>query len=239
MTTALEIITQSMKDVGFLGTGETPQSIDVNDALRKLNWMLAEWAQRRSLVYHLVESTEILSGAQSYTIGPASDIALSVRPGKIDSAVVRQNHSAGTPIDYRLTILQAFEDYQQISSKTLTGPPAVLFLDTAWPVGRLYVWPLGGSEYQLRLLTKAVLTGFTNLTDTVLLPPEYESAINWNLALRLAPMTGEMGVNPVVAAEAKASLRLIMNINAQTRRLGMPAGIPNRGRFNALSGVWN
>ena len=240
MPTALDIITQSMKDVGFLGTGETPQTIDVNDALKKLNWMLAEWRQRRSVVYHLVENTLTLTGAASYTIGPASDIVVAERPNNLDSAVIRQNYVSGPPVDYNLTILQAFEDYQQISAKATSGPPRLIFLDTGWPTGRLYLWPVApANQYQLRILTKASLSGFTDLTTEVNLPSEYESALNWNLALRLSPMTGEASVNPVIAAEAKASLRLIMNVNAQTQRLRMPVGIPGRGRYNAISGMWN
>lgn len=240
MTTPLEIITQSMKDAGFLGVGETPSAEDVNDAFRKLNWMLAEWRQKRGAVYHLVEHSYNLTGAGSLTIGPGGDINVAQRPNKIDSAVVRQNYLGGSPVDFSLSIFQAYEDWLKISVKEVNGPPAVLFLDTAWPLGTIRLWPKPTANlYQLRLLIKAELQEFATLTETVNFPPEYESALNWNLALRISPMTGDKAVNPVIAAEAKNSLRLILNVNAQTRRLAMPAGIPQRGWYNPISGMWN
>ena len=237
MTTPLEIIYQSLKDCGFTGDGETPLDVNVNDAFRKLNWMLAEWRQRRGMVFHLLEKTLVLTGAQSYTIGPVGQIAITQRPSKIDSAIVRQGFTSGNTVDFKVSILQAFEDWQQVAAKNVSGPPNVLFYDTAWPEGRIYLWPIPlANQYELRVLVKAELEGFTSLTQEVQLPPEYESALNWNLALRCTPMTGDLKVDPVVAAEAKASRALIMNVNAQTRRLGMPIGIPNRGKFNPLAG---
>lgn len=232
MTTPLEIIYQSLKDCGFSGDGETPSAEIVNDAFRKLNWMLAEWRQRRGMVFHLVEKTLLMNGTQSYTIGPGAQIVVADRPNKIDSAVIRQNFLPGSPVDYSLTILSAFEDWQQISVKDVSGPPRVLFYDTAWPVGTIHVWPIPqANQYELRILIKTALESFTSLTQEISLPPEYESAINWNLALRLTPMTGDLKVDPVVAAEAKATRGLILNVTAQTRRLQMPAGIPNSRRF--------
>lgn len=240
MTTPLQIITQSMKDCGFLGVGETPSAEDVNDAFTKLNWMLAEWRQKRGVVFHLLEKTFPFTGGGSCTIGPGGDIDVAARPAKIDSAVMRQNYLTGTPVDFSLSIYQAYEDWQRISVKNVSGPPRVLFLDTAWPLGTIHLWPIPTANlYQLRVLVKAQLEAFTSLTQEILFPPEYESALNWNLALRISPMTGEKAVNPVVAAEAKNSLRLILNVNAQTRRLYMPAGIPARRAYDPISGMWN
>lgn len=239
MTTPLEIIYQSLKDCGFTGDGETPSDENVNDAFRKLQWMLAEWRQKRGMVYHLVEKTLVMDGAQSYTIGPGAQIDVAQRPNKIDSAVIRQTFVTGSPVDFGVNILQAFEDWQQISVKENSGPPSVIFYDTGWPEGRIYVWPKPQANmYQLRILIKAELESFTSLTQEIVLPPEYESALNWNLALRCTPMTGDLKVDPVVAAEAKASRALILNVNAQTRRLRMPSGIPNRGWYNPISGMW-
>lgn len=239
MTTPLEIIYQSLKDCGFIGVGETPSDEDVNDAFRKLNWMMAEWRQKRGMVFHLVEKVLDLTGAQSYTLGPGGDIDVRLRPNKIDNAIIRQNFLTGTPVDFSLSILEAYEDWQQISVKENTGPPTLLFYDTGWPVGRIFIWPIAqANQYQLRILIKEELQQFTSLTEQINLPPEYESALNWNLALRCTPMTGDLKVDPVVAAEAKASRALILSSNAQTRRLYMPAGIPNRGWYNPISGMW-
>ena len=122
MTTPLEIIYQSLKDCGFSGDGETPSAEIVNDAFRKLNWMLAEWRQKRGMVFHLVEKTVLTHGAQIYTIGPGAQSVVPDRPNKIDSAVIRQYFLPGSPVVYRLTFLWAFLDWQQYSVRDVSGP---------------------------------------------------------------------------------------------------------------------
>lgn len=239
MTTPLDIIKMSMKDAQLLGVGETPQAEDVNDAFRKLNWMLGEWAQQRWVVYHLVEQVVTTNGTPSYTVGPGGDINISPRPASIQSAVLEQTPVSGYPAVYPLDVLQAYEDYQRIIVKTLPGPPTVVFMDTGWPTATIKVWPVGqAGQYYIRFLFLAPLSQFTSLTETINLPPMYESALNWNLALRLAPMTGEAGANPIVAAEAKSSLRIIRNVNAQVRRLKMPRGIIRGAWYDVMSGTW-
>lgn len=239
MTTPLDIIKQSMKDAGFLSVGETPQDEDVNDVFRKLNWMISEWSQQRTLVYHLVEHEIMSTGASTYTVGPGGDIDMAVRPSEIASAVYRLYPVSGYPTDVPMDVLQAYEDFQLIPVKSITAPPRAVFLDTGWPLGTIHVWPVPpANQYGMRFLFKMVLEGFTSLYDTINLPPIYESAMNWNLAKRISPMTGEAGVNPVIALEAKNSLALLRANNAQIRRLRMPAGVVKRGYFDYITGLW-
>lgn len=239
MTTPLDIIKQSMKDAGFLSQGETPTAEDVNDVFQKLNWMISEWSQSKVMVYHLVEKTIMANGSRTYTIGPGGDIDFAVRPNEIDSAVYRISPAGGYPTDVPMDVIRAFEDYQTISVKNISAPPRVVFLDTGWPLGTIYVWPVPqAGQYELKFLFKMVLSGFTSLYETISLPPMYESAMNWNLAKRIAPMTGEQGANPIIAAEAASTLRSLKRVNNQLRRLRMPAGIPKRGYFDAMIGLW-
>ena len=239
MTTPLDIIKLSMRDAQLIGVGETPQAEDINDAFRKLNWMMGEWAQQRWIVYHLVEKVVTSNGTPNYTVGPGGDINMSPRPASIQSAVLEQTPVTGIPVVYPLEVLQAYEDYLRISAKSLPGPSTVVFLDTAWPTGTIKVWPVSQAGiYYLRFLFLAPLSQFSSLNETINLPPMYESALNWNLALRLAPMTGEAQVNSVVAAEAKSSLRIIRNVNAQIRRLKMPRGVIRGAWYDVMSGTW-
>jgi len=239
MTTPLQLIKQAYRDAGVLGIGETLQAEDVNDALRKLNWMMDEWAQQRWLVYHLVEKSLLCTGAVSYTVGPGGDIDMTPRPNSLNSAVIQISNPSGQQTTYPMDILQAYEDYQRIGLKTLVGPGRVVFLDTAWPLGNLYVWPVPqASLYTLKLLFKVSLTNITSLTTDINLPPAYESAMHWNLAMRLLPAAGDTQPNPVLILNAKNSLRVLRLSNAQVRRLSMPQGIPRRGYFDAAAGIW-
>lgn len=239
MTTPLEIIQLSMKDAGLLGVGETPQAEDVNDAFMKLNWMISEWSQQKWLVYHLVTKEIPATGSRTYSIGPGEEIDFGSRPAKLYNAIYRQQPAGGTPVDYPMTVIAAREDYELIAAKFVTGPPRAAFLDTGWPNGTIYIWPIPqAGQYTLIFTFMMELTGFSSLTETISLPPIYESAMNWNLAMRLTPMSGDDKINAIVMAEAKKTLALIRNTNAQVRRLRMPAGLPRRGYFDPITGLW-
>lgn len=90
MTTASALIELALKEAHVIGVGQTPLSEDVNDALRLLNYMLAQWNRKRWLVYQLVDLVVNATGAESYTIGPGGDIQTTIRPDRIEKAFFRQ-----------------------------------------------------------------------------------------------------------------------------------------------------
>src|SRR5215469_8843765 len=113
-TTVGDLCTEALKDSGYLGIGQTPIFDDINDAWKRLQWMLQQWARQRWMVYHLVNYSKVATGAISYTIGPGGNIdtgAGSARPAKLESAFLRQLQPSPNQIDYFLEILGAREDY--------------------------------------------------------------------------------------------------------------------------------
>ena len=128
MTTALDILTLAFKDAGILGVGQSLLPEDYNDALTRMNMMIAQWRIKRWLVWHLVDKSVVSTGAQSYTVGPGGDIDVSVRPDKLESAFFRMLPGAnGTQsVDYPLTMLFSYEDYARITLKQLVSFSSVL-----------------------------------------------------------------------------------------------------------------
>lgn len=88
--TALDIVTQALKESGVIGVGQTPLAEDVNDSFTRLNWMLSQWAKKRWLVWQLVTLSKISTGQQFYTVGPGGDFDVVNRPDRIESAFLRQ-----------------------------------------------------------------------------------------------------------------------------------------------------
>lgn len=235
MTTALDLITLALKDAGTLGVGQTPLPEDTNDAFTTLNGMLSLWQKKRWLVYHLVELTKTATGAQSYTVGPGGDFSITYRPDEIDYAFVRQLvPSVPNQVDYSVRILNSREDYSRITLKSMGPFPQAVWYDAAFPLGNLYFWPLPSTAYEMHIGVKEALQSFTNLTDSVNLPPEYVEAIRWNLGARLRPMY-QLDPDPTITALAQASLDTIRSVNAQIPLLRMPSGLRNRNRYNIYS----
>jgi hypothetical protein len=222
--TALDIINLAYKDAGVLGVGQTLLAEDVNDALIRLNMMIAQWRMKRWLIWHLVDKSVVSTGAQSYTVGPGCDIDVSVRPDKLETAYFRMlagsNNSQN--VDYPLQILFSYEDYARITLKSLVSFSQCIFYDSAWPVGRIYPWPLPQANlYEVHIVLKDVLSMFDNLTSLYVFPPEYLAAIHYNLVIRTR---AAYRLPPDVTYEGLAAdaLQTIRSANAQIPSLVMP-----------------
>jgi len=241
-TTLGDICTAALKECGAVGVGQTPLADDINDAWARLQWMLMQWERKRWLVYHLVNLSHVSTGAQSYSVGPGGDFdtgSPSVRPGKLASAFARQLQVGPNQVDYKLEILQSREDYDWITLKQLSaGPGEAAFLDSDWPLARLYVWPIPqAGRYELHISIHAQLQyQFTNVADNINLPFEYYNAMMLNLAMRLRPKY-RMGTYPgdALPGLAKDSLAVIRAPNTQVARLRMPNVIKRRGQYNIFS----
>lgn len=237
MTTALDIINLAFKDAGVLGVGQTMLDEDVNDALTRLNMMIAQWRVKRWLVWHLVDKSVVSTGAQSYTVGPGGDINVSVRPDKLESAYFRMLPGAnGTQsVDYPLQILFSREDYSRITLKSLVSFSQCIFYDSAWPLGSIYPWPIPqASLYEVHIVLKDVLSEFADLTSTFDFPPEYLAALHYNLTVRIrAAYRLPEDVN--YAGLAKDSLETIRSANAQIPSLVMPDNLVRPGVYNIYS----
>ena len=234
MTTANDLITLALKDIGVLGVGQSALAEDMNDAFVSLNGMLSIWNRKRYMVYHLVNTAIASTGAQSYSVGVGGDFSIP-RPSGIMTAMA--GIQTGTvPTDYPLAILTSREDYNRIPSKAIGSFPQYAYYDAAYPLGRVYFWPVPATGYTLTITTPEVLTAFSSLIDAMNLPPEYFEAIRYNLAIRLA---SAYSIDPSAStiALAKDALQTIRNANAQIPQMEMPSGIPQRGRFNIYSGM--
>lgn len=235
MSTARDLITLALKDAGIVGVGQTANAEDVNDGMTRLNSMIAQWAQRRWLVYHLVDVVFQATGALSYTLGIGGDIP-STRAAQIEAAFFRQ--TAGVPgnlVDYQLDVLYSREEYNRIALKAMSGFPQLLFYDSGWPLGNVFIWPVPSNLYEIHLSIKSTLQTFTNLTNAFNLPPEYEEALRLNLAVRLRiayQLPSDAGLNGL----AKLALNTIKNANAQIPTLQLPRGLVGGNRpYNIYS----
>jgi hypothetical protein len=204
--------------------------------------MLMQWEKKRWMVYHLVDLSKVSTGAQSYTVGPGGDFDVGtsgVRPGKLMAAFTRQLQGTQNSVDYRLEILQSREDYDWITLKGLiAGPGEAAFLDSDWPLARLYVWPIPqASIYEIHISIHAQLPSvFPTPTTLFNIPYEYYLAMMYNLAVRLRPKY-RLGTYPgdPLPGMAKDSLQVVRMPNAQIARLRMPSTLRRRGQYNIFS----
>lgn len=236
MPTGLQLITRAMRLAGAIGKGETPDSDEAEDGRTAVNAMLDSWQLERLMVYQIVQGSYTWPAATtSRTIGSGGDFSAQ-RPVRIDSAFVRDANSNDLP----LAVLQDRQQYDGIVSKsTQSTVPQWIFMDQAYPLGVLYLYPVPSVELTLKLNTWQTLQAFTSLTTELALPPGHERAIVFNLALEFSPEFGSGSKMdpqvPVIAVQSKAAIKTINQPSMVAQLDSAAANLSSGGRWNIFS----
>lgn len=211
MPTAYSIVNSAARLLNVISGNTLPNS-EAQDALTALNEMLGLWSLQKLLIYHYQEVVGTLqSGHNPHTIGAAGDIVVAERPVRIENAFTR---SAGT--DYPMTAIggDSYAIIREKSSESLY--PSFFFYDTAYSTGSLYVYPLAVADLEVHLMARVRLTEFATLATDLDLPPGYDAALKYQLAVDIAPFYGvpESVVSPI-RAKAAEMRRWIKSSNMQ------------------------
>lgn len=206
MGTVAELIRGAFRVLGTLASEETPSAAEETDGLTSLNDMLDSWAGERLVLFATLRSTHTLtSGLNPHTIG-SSGTFNTTRPVRVDRASIITASAPGaeSPLD-----ILSDGEWQAVQSKTTTGRPSGLWVETAYPLAKLWLNPVPSAADTLVLYTWQQLGRFAATSTTFDLPPGYARAIRFNLAKELAPEYGvSLSAEAVaIADEAKAALK--------------------------------
>jgi hypothetical protein len=234
MATAQTIINGALRLLQVASTDVVLTNDEANDALESLNQMIDGWSNESLMLYHVTrEQFTCIPAHNPHTIGLSGDFVTSV-PMNIEAATVtvKGTDYPVLPIDY--------DDYAVIKLKTLQNVyPEYFYLDKASPVlANLYMYPVPSTASTINLYSRKPLTNFASLTDNLTLPPGYERALKYSLAVELAPEYQVSAGQDVIALAiaAKASLKRT-NKRPLTLQID-PAALTVSGkrRFNIYTG---
>jgi hypothetical protein len=234
MTTVLDLITGSLKDLGALGIGEVPTDDEAQDALEALNDMLGTWRTESMMIYaNSVVTAPLVAGQEIYTLGVGGDIN-TTNNTHVQLVFLRDTGNN----DYECYTTTDYTDYAYITSKQVTSSlPSVAYINNTFPLRTITLWPVpSDSSYTLVVWVWDKLSGFTAITDTANLPDGYNRAIRSNLAIELAPRYGKEPSAALVktATESKAQIK---RFNTDVPRLGFNKALTGQGRaWNWLTG---
>ncbi len=182
MTTALQLVTASLRKLGAVAAGETPDADEQSDALASLNQIVESWNlkglalyRRENVAYSLVPSQQV------YTIGSGANFN-GARPITINGAFVTR---AG--IDYPVEVLTQSQ-WNGILYKSLSSQlPSGVYYEPAYPIGTVRVWPVPLEGLTITLSVNMQISPVASIGSTIALPPGYERALVYALAVDLAP----------------------------------------------------
>lgn len=186
MSTVLDLVSRSLRILGVIATSEVPSGAAGADALATLNSILDQWACEGLMSYSSTSGVYSVSSVGSYTIGPSGATITAQRPIKIESAYWRGSDG----IDNKLEIIPSAK-YQEIAIKTTSSIPQYLWYNATSPSGTITLWPIPSEAGSLGITQRTQIAKYTAITDTVTLPPGYESALHYALAFEIASEHGK------------------------------------------------
>lgn len=225
-TTALDIITDALSDIGVIDPLESLTASEVAHGLRKLNDLMESWSNESFAVYQILqENFNTANATASYTIGSGGTWS-TTRPLKIESAYVRVSTT-----DTRLGIINR-QVYDSFPAKTTAGTPEFLYYEPSVALAKVWFYPVPNATLAVYLNSMKQLQSFADLTTAVTLPPGYINAIKKSLSIQLAPGYSRvpMAMLEGIAQEAKAAIE---SLNSRSPILSVAhAGLQRRGGFN-------
>lgn len=238
-TTARNLITQALRDLGAIGARNVPTAADLQDGFEALNQWVTDLDTQRATIFTVKrEVFPLVSGTSSYTIGPGGTWN-TVRPMRIDHVGLVLNRTAATVVEVSLGKPVTDQEYQRVVAKALPATyPSGAYYDHGFEAtGLARIWPLPiptSTVSDLVLYLPRAMQEFASLSTLYAFPPGYERAIRANLAIELAPLWTREPSGALVQ-RAVQSLVAIKRANRRTRTLSIDPMLVGR---SAPYNVW-
>ena len=233
MATGKTILLGALRLLNVKQSAEVLESDELEDGKNVLNELIDAWSNEKLMQPALVEVTHTLTSSDgTYTIGSGGDIDVT-RPLSIESMYIRRND-----LDYKVTKLEN-QEFSSIYNKTTESDfPSSFYYRESYPLGEINFYPIPSEANTLVMQVWTQISQITNMDTVLTLPPGYNRALRYNLAIDLAPEYSA-GIPPAVAQVAKDSKAWIKTANyGQVMRQKIEAAqITNRGyRANVNTG---
>lgn len=226
----LQLISGAARLIGVLAEGESLSAQGANDALNSLNDLLDSWSNESLIAFPLLREVFALAtiGLQeTYTWGSPGDNFTSIRPQNVRKAIIQLTGSTPS-IELPMQIMNA-DEYAAITLKPLPSNfPLYCYIDDAYPRRNVNVWPVPtDSTNSLVFYSTKPLLDISTLSQMLSLPPGYQRALRYALAIELA---SEYGKTPseVVVAIAEQSKAAIKRNNTKPIYLRMDSALSGK-----------
>lgn len=208
--TVRDLINGSLRLLGVLASGDDASAAEATDALTSLNDMMDSWKNERLMVYAILPMTfSLVPGKQSYSLGPAADWTME-RPTELDQISYLYTTNGSPVINMNVPLLNLDQWNQILVPSTTSTIPQWAYLDDALPARNLMFYPVPNIVNSVNLFLWKQVDGFPDINQTIALPPGYQRALRYNLAIEMAPEYGKEISQAVaaVATESKNAVKL-------------------------------
>lgn len=217
----------------MIAEGQTPSANTTNDALTSLNDLLDSWSNESLITFPILREQLSFASAgakQVYTWGTGGDLN-SARPMRIQTAAIQLNSSSPS-VELPMDILNEDQYAAVILKGTTSSFPLCVYIDDAYPTRSINVWPVPTDTTNNLILYSQKPLVSAALSTPLSLPPGYQRALRFNLAIELGPEFGRPVPQEVIALaeQSKAAIK---------RNNKKPAYLQVDGAIRSASGVYN
>ncbi len=206
----LDLIKGSLRLIGAISTGETPEAAEANDALQTLNELQESLSLDTLSVWKQPTQTfSLVPSQQTYTIGPAANFN-TVKPDRIIDAYINDSG-----ISYPISIISQ-QLFDSLAYKAQPGPyPCYLVYQNGPDTGNIVLWPAPNKVVTITLNMSNQFVPFSNTAQVISWPGGYKRMIKYLLAKDLATEYG-IQLSQEFADSMKEAVSAVKRINSQT-----------------------
>lgn len=174
MTIARDIITDAFRKIGVVAADEPMDADQAASGVRALNRYLGS-LQNRGIEFYLDVTVDI-------TLTTAASYPVTSTPKRIESARVLKDGVETVMLEIMRN------DYDTLPVKDTEGFPTQFYYDRTQAGGVIYIWPLLAAPAGeiLRMTVEAQVAQAVDINSNIVLPIEWEEAVVYGLADRLA-----------------------------------------------------
>ena len=225
MATAKELIPATLKLIGVVGVGVKPSAPLLFDTLAAMNSMLDSWSSApQSIFFATREEFTLAASKVSYTIGSGGDLD-TTRPQQVMDSYITINET-----DF-IVKRRGRDQYDRVTTKTTEGRPSNFYYEPEFPLGVLKFYPVPDENHSFTLISLKPFSTY-EINDVMTLPPGYERAIKYNLALEIADNYGKQ-VSLLTMRIAVGSFKMLKNVNL-VRQTEVQTGLDPTGSVRGI-----
>lgn len=226
MATFGDAVTSAFIEIRLARAGDDLEPANMALGMYVINRLLDQWnANGRACYADTFTDYTLTANLSPHTIGPGGTFSVTVRPVEVLAVALSLG---GSPAVYTPIAVRDSRWYASQAVPALTSSlPNNVYYEAAWPLGKLYFWGIPTTAYGVRIWTRTLLTSVVQ-SDTLSMPPGYQTALELTLSEELGPSCGQQ-VAQSTKDRAKAARALIFGNNDPSLSAVPDAGVPMLG----------
>jgi hypothetical protein len=206
MATAADIISKAFEKISVTVYTTAQET----QALASLNYMVTLLGADKLMYSVTSESFSVVAGDAEYTVGTSGQWD-TARPIGVASCFLRD----ADDYDWLVQII-ASKDYRKYHNKAYLARPTELIFVPEYPLAKIIFNSVPPTNYDAYFEFQKNFSEFATTAANVALPPEYNEALVYNLAVSLSEDWGR-NINQSVFAQAMRTRDVIKSLNAAAR----------------------